>query len=79
MKKSIYSEQGVVFRKWLKQQRIDAKLTKRDLAQRIDVPFQLISKIEKGERRLYVVEYVMYCQALMVDPRDGILLIEREC
>lgn len=65
-------------RKWLKQQRIDEKLTMRDLARRLDVPFQFISKVEKGERRLDVIEYVTYCRALMVDPHDGIALIERK-
>ena len=72
MRKALYSKQGRVLRTWLKQGRLDADLTMRELAKKLNVSFQTISKIENGERRLDVVEYVSYCQALGIDPHEGI-------
>ena len=75
MKKALYSKQGKVLRAWLKQSRLEADLTMRELARLLDVPFQTIGKIENGERRLDVIEFVTYCQAIDIDPLDGIALI----
>lgn len=72
MNKSLYTRRGKVLRTWLKQERAAAGLTMRDLASLLDVPFQFVSKVEKGERRLDVVEFVTYCEALGVDPVVGI-------
>ena len=72
MRKALYSKQGQVLRTWLKQGRLDANLTMRDVAKKLGVSFQTISKVENGERRLDVVEYVTYCRALGIDPHEGI-------
>ena len=72
MRKALYSKQGRKLRCWLKQGRLDAELSMREVAVLLDVPFQTISKIETGERRLDVVEYVIYCEVLGVDPHEGI-------
>ena len=77
MDKSLYTDQGKTLRKWLKKARIDAGLTVRDLGARLNVHFQAISKIESGERRLDIVEYVVYCRALEVDPQIGIAAVAR--
>ncbi len=77
MRKALYSKQGRMLRTWLKQGRLAADLTMRGMATKLDVPFQTISKVENGERRLDVVEYVTYCQALGADPHEGIRRILR--
>jgi hypothetical protein len=43
-------------------------LTQSALAQRIDKPQSYISKVEIGERRLDVIEFVEICQALGIAP-----------
>ena len=77
MRKALYSKQGAVLRAWLKQGRLDADLTMRDLAKNLGVSFQTISKVENGERRLDVVEYVTYCKAVGIDPQEGLGLLTK--
>jgi hypothetical protein len=62
--------------KWLKNQRLEQGLTVRSLGVLIDEPFQFVSKVETGQRKLNVFEYVQYCQALDVDYRLGLKLLE---
>ncbi|MCW8932063.1 MAG: hypothetical protein OQL19_17745 [Gammaproteobacteria bacterium] len=44
----------------------------RDLGVLINEPHTVVGKIESGERRLDVYEYVQYCEALEISPKDGI-------
>ncbi|HFX6516892.1 TPA: helix-turn-helix domain-containing protein [Acinetobacter nosocomialis] len=61
---------------WLKQIRKSKHLTLRALAERMEKPHSFVQKVEQGERRLDVVEFVWYCGILGVNPKDGIDLIE---
>lgn len=38
----------------------------------VNKPHSFIAKIETGQRRLDVIEYVWYCQRLGLDPHLGI-------
>lgn len=62
---------------WLKQIRKSKHLSLRALAERMDKPHSFVQKVEQGERRLDVVEYVWYCRELGVNPQDGLVLIEQ--
>ncbi len=48
-------------------------LTMRQLAERLDVHHSWIGRVELGERRLDVMEFVRYCHALEADPTEGII------
>lgn len=76
MIKSTNSKRYQALLKWLKEQRIEQGLTVRELGLLIDEPFQVVSKVERGQRRLGVDEYVQYCQALGIDYRIGLKLLE---
>ena len=56
---------------WLRGQREDKQLTMRDLAALLNRPHSFVAKVEQGERRLDVVEYVTYCRSLDVSPFEG--------
>ncbi|MFK5915560.1 MAG: helix-turn-helix transcriptional regulator [Woeseiaceae bacterium] len=72
MKKSITSNKYLSLLAWLKSVRNKQGLTMRDLAELIDEPHQFIGKVESGERRLDVYEYVQYCKALNIDSAEGL-------
>jgi transcriptional regulator with XRE-family HTH domain len=62
--------------KLLKHQRIEQGLTVRELGLLIDEHFQFVSKVERGQRKLSVDEYMQYCHALNIDYRIGLKLLE---
>ena len=68
--KSLRTREHEQLRAVLAQARADAGLTQRDLAKRMREPHSFIGKIESGERRLDVVEFVAVAKALKLDPID---------
>ena len=57
---------------WLKAARINKGLTMRDVGLLIDEPHSFIVKLESGDKRLNVYQYVQYCDALGLDPAEGL-------
>ena len=47
----------------------------RVLAQKLGIHHSIVGKIEQGERKLDIVEYVEYCEVMDIDPIEGIELI----
>lgn len=47
----------------------------RALAERLAVPHSFIQKVEMMERKLDVLEYVVYCEALGLEPSVGLDLL----
>jgi transcriptional regulator with XRE-family HTH domain len=72
VRKSVYHPKYQALLAYLKAARLERGLTVRDAAELIDEPFQFVSKIETGQRRLTVHEFVQYCEALQIDPVEGI-------
>lgn len=50
--------------------RTEQRMTQRDLAKAMKWPHSLVGRIESGERRLDVVEFVAIAKALKVDPLE---------
>ena len=75
MTKSIYSAEMVAVRSWLRQKRLEQNLTMRQLAERLKRPHSFVQRVEEGDRRLDIVEFVWYSQALGVDPMLGLQII----
>jgi len=53
----------------LRSARDEAGLSQRDLARRLDVHPSWVAKVELGERRLDVIEFVQVARALGRDPK----------
>ena len=70
--KFIYSPESKRFGQWLKQQRKAKGLTMRQVGHMINKPHSFVAKIEDGQRRLDVIEYVWYCERLGIDAHTGL-------
>lgn len=72
MIKSPNNSKYQAFASYLKTEREMRGLTVRDVAKMLDEPHQTIVRIENGERKLSVHEYVQYCSALELDLSKGL-------
>lgn len=77
MEKSIHSAQYAVLLRLLKQARVDAGISQVQLAKSLSETQSFISKCERGERRLDVIELRSFCRALNVEFADFIKRLER--
>ena len=67
MEKSIVSSHYTVVLSELRNARLAAGLSQEMLANRIGQTQSFVSKVERGERRLDVVELRMFCAAIGID------------
>ena len=66
MEKSIYSQEYTLFLRMLRTTRDQSGVTQQEIAARLDVTQSFISKCERGERRMDIVELRAWCLALGV-------------
>jgi transcriptional regulator with XRE-family HTH domain len=64
---SVYSREYKVFLKLLRQERKKTGLTQIDLAKRLQRTQSFVSKCERGERRLDIIEARRFCRAMGTD------------
>lgn len=64
MEKSIFSNDYALFLQQLREARKQAGVTQEQLAQRLHQTQSFVSKCERGERRLDIVEVRAFCLAL---------------
>ncbi|AEG31622.1 helix-turn-helix domain-containing protein [Thiomicrospira cyclica] len=76
--KTIHSGSYKVAQLMLIQLRKNSGLTQSELAEYIGVDQSFISKIERGERRLDIVEFVLYCNSLKVSPAETIEILQQK-
>ena len=67
MEKSVFTVDYLVFLRCLRAARDRAGLTQGELSQRLGMTQSWVSKCERGERRLDVVEVRAFCRAMGVD------------
>jgi transcriptional regulator with XRE-family HTH domain len=68
MRKSIYSERHERFCALLKAARKEAGLTQKQVAKRLRAYPSYVSRYERGDRRLDVVEFLAVAEALGLEP-----------
>jgi len=64
MQKSLYSKENDLLLQLLVQVRVEAGVTQVELAARLDEVQPWISRVERGVRRLDLVELLLWCDAL---------------
>ncbi|MGM3161459.1 helix-turn-helix domain-containing protein [Dickeya undicola] len=65
---SIYSDEYQIVIKALREARIAKGITQGNLALALDRPQSFIAKVENGERRLDIVEFIHIARLLSLDP-----------
>ncbi len=77
MQKSIYTADYAAFLEVLVEMRKNAGLTQRDLGKELPFDQPSISKLERGERRVDVIELRLICEKLGITLSDFIQKLER--
>jgi transcriptional regulator with XRE-family HTH domain len=57
---------------WLRDSRKSAEITQAQLALALKQPQSYVAKVERLERRLDVLEYVLWTHALKIDPAAAV-------
>ncbi len=78
MDKSIYTREYQVMLRLLREARTEAGLTQVDLAKRLKLTQSLLSKIERGDRRLDLAELRSFCRAIGIGLPEFVSRVERE-
>ena len=78
MEKSIHSAQYAVFLRLLRKARLQAGLTQAQLARKIRETQTFVSKCERGERRVDLVELRTICKIFGMTLKRFVAVLERE-
>ena len=76
MEKSIFTKEYAIFLSNLRSARKAAGLTQEQMAKRLHQTQSFVSKCERGERRIDVVELRSFCQAIGISLSDFMQNIE---
>ena len=68
MPSSIFTQRHQEFIAFIASARREAGLTQVELADRLGRPQSFVSKVERGERRLDVIEFCQVAEALGIEP-----------
>ena len=75
---SIHSEEHLWLSELLLKRRQEIGLTQRTLGEKMGVLYSFIGKIETGDRRLDIFEFIAYCKGLELDPVEVLREIEQK-
>lgn len=70
--KTLYSKESERLSQWLQAQREASGLSLRDVGEKLGWHHSIIGKIEQGQRRIDVIEYLELCQAINANPTQGL-------
>lgn len=70
MKKALYERSYAAFTDLLREERRKASLTQAKLAKKLRRPQSYVSKYERGDRRLDVIEFLEIARAVGFDPGE---------
>lgn len=68
MTTSTHTEEYQALREILRETRLAAGVTQQQLAKRLEKPQSYVAKVEGGERRIDVIEFIAFARAIDADP-----------
>ncbi|HDL6025190.1 TPA: helix-turn-helix transcriptional regulator [Mannheimia haemolytica] len=75
---SIHSSEHIWLRELFLKRRLELGLTQRTLGEKMGVLYSFIGKVETGDRRLDIFEFIAYCKRLDLDPLSVLQEIEQQ-
>lgn len=78
MQKSIFTREYAVLRRLLREQREAAGITQVELAERLGETQSYVSKVERGERRLDLVQLGHFCKAIEIGLVEFVAHFEKQ-
>lgn len=75
MKPSSYSPHYDKLRTWMKQKREESGLSLRAVADIVGRHHSVVGKMEQDRRKIELMEFVAYCEAIGADPHEGLSII----
>ncbi len=78
MRKTLNSPEYKKLAAWLKEQREASGLNMRELAAKLETTHSFVGKVEQRERKLDVIEFLQYCEALKVSPIEGLRVVNKK-
>lgn len=78
MAKSLHTPGYRAFSRFMQKAREEAGLTQEQLAKKLCKPQSFVSKLERCERRIDLLEFIELCAALGLDPAVQIRRIQRQ-
>lgn len=72
MEKPVFNQNYALFLSYLRQVRRSAGLTQQQVAERLQQTQSFVSKCERGERRIDIIELLIFCQAMNISIEDFI-------
>jgi transcriptional regulator with XRE-family HTH domain len=76
MEKSAFNKNYMLFLSHLRHTRKLAGLTQEEVAKRLQQTQSFVSKCERGERRIDVIELIAFCKAIDISIEDFILQLK---
>lgn len=73
--KSIYSPPYRSLLGWLRASRVAKGLSMREVGKGMGMPHSWVGKVETGERRLDVEEFVRLCRVLEIEAEQGVAIL----
>ncbi|WP_312284286.1 helix-turn-helix domain-containing protein [Yokenella regensburgei] len=67
---SVYSHEYQMVIRALREARVANHLTQEEIGRAMGRPQSFVAKVENGERRLDIVEFIYLCRLVKIDPID---------